>query len=59
MPEEAINDGSKVLIKNYPNDLSHELSDELHHLKAIHAANIGEMLSPLDLLNILHMMTVL
>ena len=46
MPEERIDDGSIVLIESCQNDLSHELSDELNHLKAIHAANVGEMLSP-------------
>ena len=35
------------LIESYQNDLSHELSDELNHHKAIHAANIGDILSPL------------
>ena len=58
MSEEKINDGSIVLIESYQNNLFHELSDELNHLKAIHAANIGEMLSPLALLNKLHSMNV-
>ena len=58
MSEEKINDGSIVLIESYQNDLSHELTDELNHHKAIHAENIGEKLSPLALLNKLHSMKV-
>ena len=56
--DEKINDGPIILIESYQNDLSHELSDEVNHLKTIHGANIGEMLSPLALLNKLHSMKV-
>jgi len=55
MSSEDVRFAAKELTERYSVDVTDDLVGELEHLKAIHAANLGDVaLSPLDLLNSLH-----
>ena len=55
MSSEDVRFAAKELAERYSVDVIGDLVGELEHLKAIHAANLGDVaLSPLDLLNSLH-----
>jgi len=55
MSSEDMRFAAKELAERYSVDVTDDLVGELEHLKAIHAANLGDVaLSPLDLLNSLH-----
>ena len=52
MSSEDVRFAAKELAERYSVDVTDNLVGELEHLKAIHAANLGDVaLSPLDLLN--------
>jgi len=55
MSSEDVRFAAKVLAERYSIDVIGDIVGELEHLKAIHAANLGDVArSPLDLLNNLH-----
>jgi len=55
MSSEDVRFAAKELAQRYSVDVTDDLLGELERLKAIHAANLGDVaLSPLDLLNSLH-----
>jgi len=55
MSSEDVRFAAKELAEKYSVDVTDDLVGELEHLKAIHAANMGDAaLSPLDMMNSLH-----